>query len=61
MLIKGTALLWLDEKEIELSEDGIVFLPRNIPHAYHITSKKADLLMINTPARNRGHVPLRRS
>jgi len=25
-------------------------LPKNIPHGYRITSKKADLLMINTPA-----------
>jgi quercetin dioxygenase-like cupin family protein len=50
MLIKGTALLWLDDQEMELSEGGIVFLPKNIPHAYRITSKKADLLMINTPA-----------
>ena len=50
MLIKGTALLWLDDQEMELSEGGIVFLPKNIPHAYRVTSKKADLLMINTPA-----------
>ncbi len=50
MLIKGTALVWVDDQETELSEGGIVFLPRNIPHAYRITSKIADLLMINTPA-----------
>jgi quercetin dioxygenase-like cupin family protein len=50
MLIKGTALLWYDDQEMELSEGGIVFLPKNIPHAYRITSQKADLLMINTPA-----------
>ncbi len=50
MLIKGTALLWYDDEEMELSEGGIVFLPKDIPHAYRITSKKADLLMINTPA-----------
>ncbi len=25
-------------------------MPKNIPHGYRITSKKADLLMINTPA-----------
>jgi uncharacterized cupin superfamily protein len=50
MLIKGTALLWYDDQKMELSEGGIVFLPKNIPHAYRITSKKADLLMINTPA-----------
>ena len=50
MLIKGTALVWYDDQEMELSEGGIVFLPKDIPHAYRITSKKADLLMINTPA-----------
>ena len=50
MLIKGTALVWVDDQEMELSEGGIVFLPKNIPHAYRITSKTADLLMINTPA-----------
>lgn len=50
MLIKGTALVWVDDVKSELSEGGIVFLPKNIPHAYRITSGKADLLMINTPA-----------
>lgn len=50
MLIKGTALVWFDEDEMELSEGGIVFLPKNVPHAYRITSKTADLLMINTLA-----------
>lgn len=50
MLIKGTALVWAEDQEMELSEGGIIFLPKNIPHGYRITSKKADLLMINTPA-----------
>jgi quercetin dioxygenase-like cupin family protein len=50
LLIKGTALVWVDDEQTELSEGGIVFLPKNIPHAYRITSKTADLLMINTPA-----------
>src|ERR1700747_2109431 len=50
MLIKGTALLWYDDQEMELSGGGILSWPKDIPHAYRITSKKADLLMINTPA-----------
>lgn len=50
MLIKGTALVWSGNQEYELVEGGVVFLPRNTPHAYRITSKTADLLMINTPA-----------
>ncbi len=50
MLIKGTALVWCDDVEYELAEGGIVFLPKLLPHGYRITSEKADLLMINTPA-----------
>jgi quercetin dioxygenase-like cupin family protein len=49
MLISGTALVWADDQETELREGGIIFLPRDIPHAYRITSAKADMLMINTP------------
>jgi quercetin dioxygenase-like cupin family protein len=49
MLISGTALLWCDDEEMELSEGGIVFLPRNVPHGYRITSAEADLLMMCTP------------
>ena len=29
MLIKGTALVWCDDQEYELSEGGMVFLPRH--------------------------------
>ena len=50
MLIKGTALLWYDDQEMELSEGGIVSCPRTFRTAYRITSDTADLLMINTPA-----------
>ena len=50
MLIKGTALVWADDQESELTEGGIVFLPRKVPHSYRITSAKADLLIITTPA-----------
>jgi quercetin dioxygenase-like cupin family protein len=50
LLIKGTALVWHDDQEYELAEGGVVFLPKGVPHAYRITSDKADVLMINTPA-----------
>ncbi len=50
MLITGTALVWCDDQEHELAEGGVVFLPKQVPHGYRITSKRADLLMINTPA-----------
>jgi quercetin dioxygenase-like cupin family protein len=50
MLIKGTALVWYDDQEYDVAEGGVMFLPKGVPHAYRITSDKADLLMINTPA-----------
>jgi quercetin dioxygenase-like cupin family protein len=50
LLLKGTALVWCDDREYELAEGGVVYLPKNVPHGYRITSAKADLLMINTPA-----------
>lgn len=50
LLLRGTALVWAGEERMELGEGGIVYLPRNIPHGYRITSKEADLLMICTPA-----------
>jgi quercetin dioxygenase-like cupin family protein len=49
MLIKGTALVWAGQEEHELREGGIIYLPRNIPHSYRITSDRADLLLIATP------------
>lgn len=49
LLVKGTALVWSDDQESELSEGGIVYLPKNVPHGYRITSDTADLLMICTP------------
>lgn len=50
MLISGSALLWAGDEQMEMTEGGIVYLPRNIPHSYRITSDTADLLMIATPA-----------
>jgi quercetin dioxygenase-like cupin family protein len=49
MLIKGSALVWSDDQEMELAEGGIVYPPKNVPHGYRITSDTADLLMICTP------------
>ncbi len=47
ILIKGTALVWRHQKRSWRRADCV--LPKNIPHAYRITSKTATL-MINTPA-----------
>jgi len=48
--MSGGALVWSDGKEFQLSEGGIVFLPKNVPHGYRITSDTADLLLICTPS-----------
>jgi quercetin dioxygenase-like cupin family protein len=50
LLLAGTALVWFGDEEHQLDEGGIVYLPRGVPHAYRITSARADLLMVNTPA-----------
>ena len=39
-------------EESELAEGGIIFLPKNVPHAYRITSAKAEMLIICTPGGN---------
>ncbi|MEU4559574.1 cupin domain-containing protein [Actinoplanes sp. NPDC023936] len=49
LLIEGSALVWVGDERHELEEGGIVYLPRNIPHGYRITSERADLLVIATP------------
>jgi hypothetical protein len=33
---------------------GIIFLPKNVPHAYRITSAKAEMMIICTPGGNEG-------
>ena len=48
-MISGSALLWSGETRHELNEGGIVFLPRDIPHSYRVTSDEADFLLITTP------------
>ena len=48
-MISGSALLWSGEDEHELREGGIVFLPRDVPHSYRITSDRADFLLLTTP------------
>ncbi|MFI8461841.1 cupin domain-containing protein [Kitasatospora sp. NPDC085464] len=49
VLLKGNALVWAGDECHELSEGGAIYLPRNIPHSYRITSHRADLLLITTP------------
>lgn len=50
VLLRGSGIFWIGEHRHELSEGGVAFLPRDVPHAYRITSDTADMLAVCTPA-----------
>jgi quercetin dioxygenase-like cupin family protein len=50
VLLRGSGIFWAGEQRYELSEGGVAFLPRNIPHAYRFTSPTVDMLAVCTPA-----------
>lgn len=50
VLLRGSGVFWAGEQRFELEEGGVVYLPRNLPHAYHFTGESNDLLTICTPA-----------
>ena len=50
LLLKGSGLFWVGEHRYELTEGGVAFLPRTVPHAYRFTSDEVDMLGICTPA-----------
>jgi quercetin dioxygenase-like cupin family protein len=50
VLLQGSGIFWAGEHRYELSEGGVAFLPRNLPHAYRFTSETVDMLAICTPA-----------
>lgn len=50
VLLKGSGIVWAGDQRWELSEGGVAFLPRDIPHAYRFTSPAVDMLAICTPS-----------
>ena len=50
VLLQGSGIFWAGDQRWELSEGGVAFLPRNVPHAYRLTSPTADMLAVATPA-----------
>jgi quercetin dioxygenase-like cupin family protein len=50
VLVKGSGIFWAGEYRYELSEGGVAFLPRGVPHAYRFTSESVDMLAVCTPA-----------
>jgi quercetin dioxygenase-like cupin family protein len=50
VLLKGDGVFWAGDQRYELSDGGVVFLPRNLPHAYLFTSEEVDLLTLCVPS-----------
>lgn len=50
LLLDGHGIFWYGEERYELGAGGVIFLPRNVPHAYRFTSDTVDLLTICTPS-----------
>lgn len=50
VLLRGAGIFWAGDQRWELSEGGVAFLPRNIPHAYRFISETVDMLAVCTPA-----------
>jgi quercetin dioxygenase-like cupin family protein len=53
VLLSGSGIFWFGDERWELGEGGVVYLPRNVPHAYRFTSA-VDLLTICTPSGSEG-------
>jgi quercetin dioxygenase-like cupin family protein len=50
VLLQGSGIWWVGEQRWELAEGGVAFLPRNVPHAYRLTTLPADLLVVCAPS-----------
>ena len=50
VLLAGEGVFWVGDERHVVAEGGSIFLPRNVPHAYHLTSEWVDMLTICTPA-----------
>jgi quercetin dioxygenase-like cupin family protein len=49
VLLHGCGIFWVGDQRWELSEGGVAFMPRKVPHAYLFTSPTVDILAIITP------------
>jgi quercetin dioxygenase-like cupin family protein len=49
LILDGSAVFWFGEQRYDLEPGGVIYLPRDVPHAYRITAD-ADMLPVCTPA-----------
>jgi quercetin dioxygenase-like cupin family protein len=38
VLLQGSGIWWVGDQRWELRDGGVAFLPRNVPHAYRLTT-----------------------
>ena len=50
VVLQGSGIWWAGEQRWELSDGAVAFLPRNVPHAYRLTSPAVDMLVVCTPS-----------
>ena len=56
LMLAGEAVFWFGDERHELGKGGVIFLPRNVPHAFRVLSENADMLAICTPSGFEGFV-----
>lgn len=50
VLLQGSGIFWAGEHRHELTDGGVAYLPRGIPHAYLYTSETVDVLAVCLPS-----------
>jgi quercetin dioxygenase-like cupin family protein len=50
LLLEGSGVFWAGEQRYELTDGGIAFLPRQVPHAYLLTSETVKMIGLSVPA-----------
>ena len=49
LLLNGALTVWVGDQRRELSDGGVAFLPKGIPHTYFVTSQTAVILEVIAP------------
>jgi hypothetical protein len=49
-LIEGEMTVWVGDERLELTAGDFAFGPMGVPHAFHVTSEQAQVLITYSPA-----------
>jgi len=49
-LLAGAMRVWVGDQRFDVSEGGVAFLPRGIPHAFRVTAAECRALILASPA-----------